>query len=257
MDDYSMFKNLVFKKTGIDLSSYKEKQMKRRIEALASRRGFSNLANYFHRLDEDTILLNEFVNYITINVSEFFRNPAQWQTLREVIMPMLLGNNKELKIWSSACSTGEEPYSLVMMLSEIMAPEKIKVIATDIDMGAIEKAKIGVYKENSLKNLSQQYVKKFFVKVPDGYRISEDVKRRVDFGRLDLLKDSFPSGCHLVLCRNVLIYFTDQAKQQIYNKFGRSLVSKGILFVGSTEQIVVPGKYGFVSLKPFFYCKEG
>src|SRR5690554_4354319 len=105
MDDYSIFKSLVLKKTGINLSNYKEKQMKRRIMALASRRGFESLADYFARMDKDFNLLNEFINYITINVSEFFRNPSQWKTLRKVIVPELLEGDRELKIWSCACST--------------------------------------------------------------------------------------------------------------------------------------------------------
>jgi chemotaxis protein methyltransferase CheR len=257
MDDYSLFKNQVYKKTGIDLSSYKEKQMKRRIEALASRKGFDSLSDYYMSLDKDAILLNEFVNYITINVSEFFRNPAQWKTLRELIMPKLMPDSKELKIWSSACSTGEEPYSLVMMLEETMPPERIKVIATDIDMGAIEKARKGIYKENSLKNMDPSRIRKYFDKTNDGYLISDNVKKKVEFGRLDLLRYVFPAGCSLILCRNVLIYFTEDAKQHIYSKFSRALMPGGVLFVGSTEQIVLPAKYGFTSIKPFFYRKDG
>ncbi len=256
MDQYSMFMDLVFKKSGIDLASYKEKQMKRRIEALAARRGFNSLPDYFTCLDNDNKLYYEFINYITINVSEFYRNPGQWKVLQEEIMPILLKDKKGLKIWSCACSTGEEPYSLVMLLTEFMKLEEVKIIATDIDEEAIEKAKTGIYKENSLKNLSSAFVDRFFIKDCSQYRITDEVKKRVEFRKLNLLKDDYPPQCDLIVCRNVLIYFTEQAKQHIYKKFSGALSSKGILFVGSTEQIVLPGKYNFSPIKAFFYTKN-
>lgn len=255
MDDYKLFKALIYKKTGIDLSAYKEKQMKRRIEALAARRGFNKLADYFKGLDKDHRLYDEFLNYITINVSEFFRNPSQWDVLRKEVVPLLLGSKKNIKVWSCACSTGEEPYSLVMLLSEFLKLEEINVLATDIDEGAIEKAKTGVYRENSLKNLPLGYKDKFFSRIGSNYRISDTVRKRVKFRKLNLLKDGFPTQCDLIVCRNVLIYFTEQAKQQLYQNLGDALSDGGVLFVGSTEQIVLPQKHNFIPMKVFFYKK--
>jgi chemotaxis protein methyltransferase CheR len=256
MDDYCLFKSLVYKKSGIDLSAYKEKQMKRRIESLASRRGFPRLLDYFTGLDRDERLYDEFINYITINVSEFFRNPGQWEVLKKEIIPTLLSKKKDLKIWSCACSTGEEPYSLVMMLSGLTDIKDIKVLATDIDEGAIQKAKAGVYRESSLKNIPPDLIKKYFYCNTNGYSISDVVKERVEFRKLNLLSDSFPAMCDLIVCRNVLIYFTEQAKQHLYKKFAGSLSPEGILFVGSTEQIVQPHMFNLAPVKAFFYHKK-
>lgn len=253
MEDYDLFKNLILKKAGIDLSAYKEKQMKRRIKALASRRGFHRLTDYYKGLDKDYHLYNEFLDYITINVSEFFRNPNQWNVLYKEVLPSLLEDKNNIKIWSCACSTGEEPYSLVMLLTKFPEFEGVRVLATDIDEGAIIKAKAGIYKENGLKNLSAELKRKFFDRYGDDYRISESIKERVDFGKLNLLEDNFPSKCDLILCRNVLIYFTEQAKQKIYGKLNGSLSRDGILFVGSTEQIIMPQKFNFTPMKVFFY----
>ena len=255
MEDYGLFKDLIYKKSGVDLSAYKEKQMKRRIETLAARRGFSKLIDYFACLNKDDRLYSEFIDFITINVSEFFRNPGQWDVLKNEIIPDLLKGKRSLKVWSCACSTGEEPYSMVMLLNSFMRPEDIKVLATDIDEGAMEKAKEGIYKESSLKNMPPGLIKRYFTFAEDRYRISDEIKKRVVFKKLDLLKDKFPSFCDLILCRNVLIYFTEQTKQQLYVKFSGALDHQGVLFVGSTEQIVQPQIYNFLPIRAFFYRK--
>ncbi len=117
---YEKFKEQVFRKTGINLSAYKERQMKRRIESLIKRNNYNTYDDYYNAVVKDSKLFDEFINYLTINVSEFFRNPAQWKVLKDEIFPYLLSNNgkRKLKVWSAACSTGEEPYSLVMALSD-------------------------------------------------------------------------------------------------------------------------------------------
>lgn len=259
MKDYDLFKALILKKTGIDLSLYKEKQMKRRIKALAARKGFNKLTDYYRGIDKERQLHDEFLNYITINVSEFFRNPTQWDVLQREIVPLLIENKKNkgnIRVWSCACSTGEEPYTLVMLFSQFPELEGMRVFATDIDEGAMEKAKAGVYKENSLKNLTAEQKKEFFQRNGNDYKINDAVKEKVDFKKLDLLRDNFPSQCDLVVCRNVLIYFTEQAKQLIYRKLGNILTDNGVLFVGSTEQIIMPQKYNFTPMKVFFYMKS-
>lgn len=255
MDDYTVFKELVYKKTGIDLSSYKEKQMKRRIESLASRNNYNTLSEYYKGINSDIKLYNEFINYITINVSEFYRNPGQWSVLEKEILPSLLAEKRSLKVWSSACSTGEEPYSMVMLLSRYMKLNEVNVLATDIDRQAMEKAKAGVYKEKSLQNLPEEFVGKYFRKKNDDFEIADEVKARVEFRALNLLSDSYPGGCNLILCRNVLIYFTEEAKQHIYSKFYDALEPGGILFVGSTEQIIMPNRYKLSPAETFFYRK--
>ena len=162
-------------------------------------------------------------------------------------------NKRQLNIWSSACSTGEEPYSLVMLMSNFFPLNSIKVLATDIDDGAIDKAKLGLYSEKSLENLPKKFIEDYFTKIEKSYKISDKIKSRVEFKKLDLLKDTFPKNVDLITCRNVMIYFTDDAKDLLYKKFNKSLSENGILFVGSTEQIIMPERYNFKSEKTFFY----
>lgn len=257
MGDYELFKKKVYDLTNIDLSSYKERQMKRRIDALIAKSKVASYEEYIHLLRTDKEKMDEFVAYLTINVSEFYRNPDQWELMENEMLPYLFEKfGKDIKIWSAACSTGDEPYTIVMLLSKYLPMEKIRVIATDIDLQVIAKAKTGLYDEKSLKGLPQEYINKFFTKIGSrSYQISDDVKKRVDFRQHNLLKDNYPADCNLIVCRNVMIYFTEEAKREIYKKFNDSLKTDGLFFVGSTEQIISPDKVGFKGFKSFFYKK--
>lgn len=255
MTPYEKFKGQVLKKTGIDLSCYKERQMKRRIESMIKRNGEKDFEGYFQLINSNVDRFNEFINYLTINVSEFFRNANQWVILKEQIIPQLLEGKTTLKVWSAACSTGEEPYTLAMVLSHFFPLHKIKIQAYDIDDEALNKAKLGVYSAKSIANVPESFKKKYFTSVGNSFKISDDIKRCVEFKKFNLLKDPYPRGYDLIVCRNVMIYFTEDAKDEMYHKFNDALREGGILFVGSTEQIILPAKYKFKSSKTFFYEK--
>jgi chemotaxis protein methyltransferase CheR len=257
VDNYETFKEQIFSITKINLDAYKERQMKRRIDALIAKHKVTSYNAYVDSLKKNAVMFEEFVNYLTINVSEFYRNPEQWNLLENDILPYLFSKSSNgLKIWSAACSTGDEPYSLVMLLSKFMPLSRIKVIATDIDKQVLEKAKLGLYNIKSLKGLPAEFITKYFREINDKtYQIADSVKACVEFKQHNLLKDDYPSQCDLIVCRNVLIYFTEDAKVDIYKKFNQSLKKEGILFVGSTEQIIQPQSLQFTSYKSFFYKK--
>lgn len=255
--DWTGFKEEVYRLTTIDLNAYKEKQMKRRIDSLIKKHSIDSYDEYSVKLSKDPVYFEEFVNFLTINVSEFYRNPVQWQVLENEMLPKLMQQfGNRLKVWSAACSTGDEPYSLVMVLADHMPLENIKIIATDIDKVVLEKAKAGIYAQKSLEGLPQKYIDKYFTKIGEkNYKICDEVKKCVEFKKHDLLKDEYPQGCHLILCRNVLIYFTDECKTEIYKRFNQSLVKDGVLLVGSTEQIMQYRELNYESQKSFFYKK--
>lgn len=256
-DSYELFKTKIYELTTIDLNAYKERQMKRRIDSLISKNKFDSYHDYVHALRADKAMYDEFVNYLTINVSEFYRNPEQWEMLEKDILPVLMENTTKLKIWSAACSTGDEPYSLVMLLAKHYPLNQIQILATDIDKKVLEKAQSGLYNEKSLKTLPDEFIKKYFIKLNDTtYQIDDKVKKQVQFKQHNLLLDSYPTGLDLIVCRNVLIYFTEDAKNDIYKKFNASLKKEGVLFVGSTEQIIQPHELNFSTLKTFFYQKK-
>ncbi|MEI3228168.1 MAG: protein-glutamate O-methyltransferase CheR [Lachnospiraceae bacterium] len=257
LGDYEKFKKSIFSLTQIDLSSYKEKQMRRRIDTLITKNKVSSYDAYVELIKKDKEKFEQFVNFLTINVSEFYRNPEQWKLLENDIIPELIHKfGKNIKIWSAACSTGDEPYSLVMAFSRHLPLNQIKVIATDLDKQVLDTARMGLYNEKSISGVPEEFKKKYFSKVGNSYQISNEIKSRVEFKEHNLLKDPYPSGCHLIVCRNVLIYFTEEAKEEIYKKFNSSLVKDGILFIGSTEQIMNYKELNYQRKSSFFFSKE-
>lgn len=230
--------------------------MKRRIDSMIRRNNLEKYIDYFNLLNSSPSHLNDFLNYITINVSEFFRNKNQWIILENKILPVILNQKKRILIWSTACSTGEEPYSIAMIFYKLNAYKTAKIIATDIDDRVLNSAENGIYTEKDISSLPLEYKKRFFKPLPSGsYEIVTPIKNMVNFEKHNLLKDDYPENCDLIICRNVLIYFTEHAKSQIYKKFYKSLSAEGVLFVGNTEQIILPHKYGFNVLEHFFYTK--
>lgn len=254
--DYEWFKKSVFNLTRIDLNAYKEKQMKRRIDTLIGKYGITGYDKFMDRLKTDKDVLDAFVTYLTINVSEFFRNVDQWNLMDKEMVPELMQKfGKNLKIWSAACSTGDEPYTIVMLLSQHLPLNQISVLATDLDAVALEKAKAGVYAAKEIVGVPDDLKRKYFTQEGSTYRISDEIKNRVTFKRADLLRDPYPSDYHLIVCRNVLIYFTEEAKDETFRKFYNALAPQGILFIGSTEQIINYREMGFQRKNSFYYEK--
>ena len=143
--------------TKIDLNAYKENQMKRRIDTLIGKHKINGYDHFVAALKSDKELFETFVNYLTINVSEFYRNPDQWELLDKRYIPQLIQRfGRTLKIWSAACSTGDEPYSLVMALSKHLPLNHIQIIATDLDKQVLAKAKVGLYNEKSIAGVPTQ-----------------------------------------------------------------------------------------------------
>lgn len=255
MSDYQVFTQQIKEKTGIDLNLYKEVQMKRRLTSLRDKKGFKDFKSYFVALDQDPDLLSELLDKMTINVSEFYRNSVRWQVLEKKLLPNLLKKKKNLKIWSAACSTGDEPYTIAMMLGQYVDLNQITILATDIDENILQRAQQGIYTERALKEVPSELKDKYFTYENPHYVIDEKIKKAITFKKHNLLSDPYPSNFDLIVCRNVLIYFTEEAKASVYHKFSQSLNSEGILFVGSTEQIFSPEKYQFSVIDTFFYQK--
>ncbi len=256
-DRYEQFKVEVYKLTNIDLNYYKEKQMRRRIDTLAKKNKADSYEQYIQILKNDKVLFEQFVNFLTINVSEFYRNPDQWKLLDESVIPKLIKEQgRTLKIWSAACSTGDEPYSLAMAFSKHLPLSNIRILATDIDKKVLQQAQVGLYNEKSIASVPEEFKRKYFQKVGNSYQVSDELKRCITFKEHNLLRDEYPKDYDLILCRNVVIYFTDEAKDEIYRKFYQSLKKKGVLFIGSTEQISGYKEIGFSRLSSFYFEKE-
>lgn len=252
--DFGQFIKHIKMKTDIDLSQYKEAQMKRRLTTLRSKYGFHSFAAYWDAMQQDSKLFNEFLDRMTINVSEFWRNPNRWETLEQKFLPELLKSGGRLKIWSAACSTGEEPYTLAMIAGRLGILDKTTILATDLDNVVLQKAMQGQYHERSVRDVPAAYLGQYLIKKDeDLYEVDDRLKRIITFKQQNLLQDSFDTQFDLIVCRNVMIYFTEDAKQMLYHKFSKALKPGGLLFVGSTEQIFSPSQYELESAETFFY----
>jgi chemotaxis protein methyltransferase CheR len=253
--DLEDFKKWVLKEFKIDLTAYKSNQLHRRILSLMSRVGASSVEEYVTLLKKDESQRQRFLDFITINVSEFFRNPEIFDEVKKKIETELITNENSLKIWSAACSIGAEPYSLAMILDNLKTKGKHSILATDIDTSIIERAKKGEYIISEIKNVKDEYLQKYFIKVNDKYIIDSKIKNIVTFKKHDLILDDFEKGFDLIVCRNVVIYFNQDVKNEIYKKFSDSLKKGGLLFVGATESIYNYKDYGFEKASTFIYKK--
>ena len=246
--DWELFKQHLNRKTGIDLQLYKEQQMRRRINNLIQKTPFKSYTSFFNDAIKDKQKFADFIEYLTINVSEFFRNPDKFDQVEKDIIPYLLKRSDSLNIWSAGCSIGAEPYTLSIIMKELTPGKRHRILATDLDIEILGKAKRGIYTADEIKSMRTDRKVKYFTNKPE-------IKMPVDFKRHNLLKDRFETNFDLILCRNVVIYFTEEAKSELYKNFFKSLKPGGILFVGGTESILNSRQIGYETYKPFFYQK--
>ncbi|WP_031518125.1 CheR family methyltransferase [Desulfofalx alkaliphila] len=253
--EFVQFKNRVHKTFGLDLNSYKENQLRRRLDNLLNRRKITGYHEFFTMMSADRQEYLKFLDYLTINVSEFFRDIKMFEILEKKVIPELLADGRSLKIWSAACSLGAEPYSVGIILDE-QSPGKRHVIeATDLDQGILIKAKEGLYNAETLKNVSKERLNKYFTKQNGKYLINQKIKDKVKYRQHDLLSDAYPQGYDLILCRNVTIYFTREAQERVNRNFIKSLKTNGYLFIGGSETIFNYAELGLKKLAPCFYKK--
>lgn len=254
VDDYLWFCERVLAKTSLDLKQYKRPQIERRLRSMAERVGAQDLQQYWAVLERDPQQFAYFIDRITINVSELFRNPEKFDELRQVILPELRRLGSPLKVWSAGCSYGAEPYSLAILLEE-MRPLSYHILATDVDETILSKAREGFFAPEDMRNVSAEWRQKYFIQHGNRYQVKPETKRNITFRKHNLLAEPFDTGFHLIVCRNVVIYFTEEAKDRLYVRFFQSLVPGGVLFVGSTERIFNYRDIGFEMPLSFFYRK--
>jgi chemotaxis protein methyltransferase CheR len=253
--DFNEFHRWAHKELGINLSAYKPEQLNRRINSLMTRVGIKTLDDYTRAIKSNPEQKQKFLDFITINVTEFFRNPELFADLEKQIVKELLPNNSSLKVWSAACSIGCEPYTLGIILDRIAPSGRHNIIATDIDDTILSKAKIGEYTQNEMKGVNNVDLSKYFRIKDDKYYIESKIKNMVTFKKHDLILDRYDNNFDLIVCRNVVIYFNNDIKQEIYKKFSNSLKKGGLLFVGATESIYNYRDYGFEKASTFIYKK--
>lgn len=253
--DFEKFYNWTNQYLELDLSSYKQRQLQRRITTVMENAGVLSLEDYAKRIETDPEIRERFLDYITINVTDFYRNPELFTEFENIVTKELVPMFGRLNIWSAACSIGSEPYTLAMISQDRKFQIENKILATDLDSKVLERGKTGIYKPFELKNMDDTLINKHFTTTEKGYQINSSLKNMVNFKKHDLLVDSFEKNFHVILCRNVIIYFNKEVKEELYRKFSESLVPGGILFTGATETIYKPELYNLEKIGTFLYQK--
>lgn len=255
--DYEQFKAAFYQKTGLDLHRYKDRQMERRIRQLMQREKKADFYQFFRYLVESPAAMEYFFNYLTINTSEFFRDEKVYAYLKEEIFPELLKKHAEvLTIWSAGCSIGAEPYTIAIILDVLRALERAQIIATDLDDKALLTAQRAGYDFKYLTKMPAEYLSRYFDHTKESYFLKERIKRKVTFKKHNLLVDPPVQGCHMILCRNVFIYFKQETQDFLLQRFAGALKPGGILVIGSSEYISNPDKYGLVKRYNTIYQKK-
>jgi chemotaxis protein methyltransferase CheR len=256
-EEFIYVKKKIRELTQFDLDNYGRNQMIRRLDGFISRLKVNSVVQYCKLLERDTQELEKLQNFLTINVSEFFRDPAQFKILQEDMLPALLRSNLKLNIWSAGCSNGAEAYSVAILLDRLSPYRDHRILATDIDKNIISQATAGgSYKAADIRNVPQALVEKYFTNNDGDIQVIDRIRKKVTFKLHDLTRDLFEKNFDLIVCRNVVIYFSDETKKKLRREFLNALKINGILFIGATETMLDTRDTGFQRLSSCFYRKK-
>jgi chemotaxis protein methyltransferase CheR len=236
---------------GPDLHAFRPRQLHRRVLAYADSRGDAGLRELAARLGKGHGAMQEFLDYVAINVTQLYRNPERWRDLQEKVLPRLDARGP-LRCWSAGCSNGAEAYTLAMVLKGAR-PGNHSILATDIDETALREAREGEFSEEDVAAVPPRERDRWLEQSNGRWRVCSELRLSVMFRRHDLLSSPFRTGSDLILCRNVAIYFTEEAKASLFARFAAALRPGGFLFVGNTERVAAPERIGLQSDLPFFY----
>lgn len=246
MDEKIAFDKLkvaIFNKFGLDLNHYKENYLKRRLAVRMRSLQMVSYETYLKYLLTNDEEYNLLLDKLTINVTQFFRDPETFEEIKKNILPDIIRNNFNIKIWSAGCSTGEEAFSIAIMLEEIsenfgILNYKYNIIGTDIDENALYNAKQGCYEGRTLENLSIERKKKYFYFNGKNYIIKQNIKKKVEFLKFNLMEPFKKNYFDIIFCRNVIIYFTRDLQNKVIGYFYDALKQNGILVLGKTETML-------------------
>ncbi|HEV7979247.1 CheR family methyltransferase [Amycolatopsis sp.] len=230
---------------GFDFTGYKRTSLMRRVRRRMGQIGIDDFGEYIDLLQVNSEEFAALFNTILINVTAFFRDPDAWDFIRNDVVPMLLaerGPEAPIRIWSAGCASGEEAYSLAIVLAEALGPEqfrqRVKVYATDVDDEALGEARHASYDPADAGGLPPELLEKYFEHQNGRYLFRQDLRRSVIFGRNDLVQDAPISRIDLLVCRNTLMYFNAETQTKILNRFHFALAPRGLLFLGRAEMLL-------------------
>ncbi|MCC6207493.1 MAG: protein-glutamate O-methyltransferase CheR [Gammaproteobacteria bacterium] len=246
--DFDYIRRVVVEQTGIVLSDQKRELVYGRLAKRLRALGLHTFADYCGHLERSPDELHELVNAITTNLTSFFREPYHFDYLRDTVLPELLRSNaqsRRIRIWSAGCSTGEEPYSIAMVLRDALPSGEgwdARILATDIDSNVLAKAQEGIYQEERATGVPERYLRRGFRKGQGDHagmlRVGDEVRSLITFRQLNLMKDWPMHGpFDVIFCRNVVIYFDKPTQRRLFDRYADILVDGGHLFIGHSETL--------------------
>ncbi len=258
------YSSLVFKKTGINISESKKEMFHMKIQKLMRLNKITDYDDYYKIVSNDSNQdkVQEFINVVTTNTTEFFREKAHFDYIKNNIEKILeniprIQQNREIRMWCAASSSGQEPATMAMVLRECLGENiKIKILATDISSKVLKKAMKGKYTFAECDGMPKYYLTKYFTRVEDGYQLKQEILGAISYRYFNLMNNfSFKNKFDIVFLRNVMIYFDNKVQEQLVNKIYAHLVNNGLFFIGHSESLVNK-RHSYKFIGPSIYMKS-
>lgn len=261
--DYELFRKLIYDESGITYSATNRSILDSRIKELLRKKNLTSPQEYYNLVRRNVDEMKEMLDSVTTNLTRFFRNQPHFDAFVNYVIPNIAeykkanGVDRTIKIWSAGCSTGEEPYTIAMLMKEICPPGfDFRITASDISLKCLMTAQQGFYPDNRVDGIPANYLSKYFTKVDGGYQVKDDLKAKIHFDYHNLKNDSGARNLDVIFCRNVLIYFDEPAQLAVVNHFYDSMAAKSYLYIGHSESLFGM-KTNFEFIKTQWACLYG
>ncbi|MCL1817295.1 MAG: protein-glutamate O-methyltransferase CheR [Spirochaetaceae bacterium] len=241
--DFENYRTLIYKESGITFSDTNRTILESRLRERVKLAGVATVGDYYNQIIKNGEELKVLLDAVTTNLTRFFRNTAHFDTLIKYVLPDLLKHKatrgeREINLWSAGCSTGEEPYTLAMILKDVLpAGISFKIVASDISLKSLMTGKEGFYPETRVQGISPEYLTRFFEKKGNGYQVKDEIKNLIRFDYHNMKNDSGLRSLDIVFCRNVLIYFDEAAQKAAVDRFWDAMSNHSFLFIGHSESL--------------------
>jgi chemotaxis protein methyltransferase CheR len=243
LDDanFELYRDLIYAESGITFTPTNRSILESRLKERLREKSVASVATYLDTIKKDREELKGFLDSITTNLTRFFRNQAHFDALEHFVIPEVKKIKKipgTIKIWSAGCSTGEEPYTIAMLLSDILTGGwTYEIMASDISLKCLMTAKEGFYNENRIVGIPDHYLPKYMDKVEGWYKVKADLQSKIKFDYHNLKNDSGHRNFDIVFCRNVIIYFDEAAQTEVMRRFWEAMAAQSFLFIGHSESL--------------------
>jgi chemotaxis protein methyltransferase CheR len=241
--EFTLFSNLIYEQSGIHFSAMNRSILETRLQERIKVSQQKDVGSYYEFILKNPEEMKMLLDSVTTNLTRFFRNTGQFDTLERFVIPDLINyktamKSPQLRIWSAGCATGEEPFSIAFVMKEKLPRNfKVEIIASDISLKSLMIAQEGYYPENKIEGVPQHYLNKYFEKKQNGYKIKEEIQSMIKFDYHNLKYDSGLKNIDILFCRNVIIYFDETAQQAVINRFWNIMGPHSFLFLGHSESL--------------------